>query len=163
MSVYNDTYRNDIVVSGFINSIPCQPHTVIYHGGPWHGKREPYVPEKREMLVVEPFSRIHHPHPNETMLTHPKIVRYTPKTVKRVWDFRHSRRVLSGQVAVGCTWFGRVVREPTYETVIERITFAEQAIAMVAEGWKDEPVMQEKDYYGREIVHVEMIFRGEHL
>jgi len=37
---------------------------------------------------------------------------------------------------------------------------ADRGIAMVAEDWKGEPVVEEKDCYGREIIHVDRIYQG---
>ena len=36
----------------------------------------------------------------------------------------------------------------------------EYGIAMVAEGWKGEPVMEENDFYGRDIIDVNRIYEG---
>jgi hypothetical protein len=161
MSIYANTYRDDKVINDILDKNSCeQPHTVVYHGGPWNGKREPYDPQKREMLVMEPMSNLWHSTPNDTMLTQPKIVRYTPKTVARQWSHRHQRRVLYGEVPVGYDWMGGEIYEPIYETVIEYITFKEYGIAMVAEDWKGEPVMGENDYYGRDIIDVNRIYGG---
>lgn len=163
MSIYSVTYKDDIGILKILDKNSSkEPQTVVYHGGPWNGKREPYDPQKREMLVMEPMSmsNLYDSTPNDTMMTYPKIVRYTPKTVARQWSHRHQRRIVSGQVPVGCTWWGRVVCVPNYETIIEYITFAEYGIAMVAEGWKGEPVMGENDYYGRKIIDVNRIYEG---
>lgn len=159
---YNSMYNDDIFVTGIINQSPRVPHTVVYHGGPWHGKREPYDPQEKEMFVAEPFSKqsLFYSNPNDTICSAPKIIRYTPKHVVRMWDFNHSRRVISGQVAVGCDRFGKMLHDPTYETAVERITVADRGIAMVAEDWKGEPVVEEKDCYGREIIHVDRIYQG---
>lgn len=163
MSVYNITYKDDKIINDILNKNCYQePHTVVYHGGPWHGKRESYDPRKREMLAMEPMesmSNLWHSTPNDTMMTQPKIVRYTPKTVARQWSHRHQRRV-ERQVPVGYDWLGRVMYGPDYETVIEYITFMEYGIAMVAEDWKGEPVMGENDYYGRKIVDVNRMYKG---
>lgn len=163
MSVFANSYRNDIVIQDILKKIPNEPHTVVYYGGPWNGKREPYDPQKREMLVMEllePMSDLYYSTANDMVMTHPKIVRYTPKTVARQWSHRHQRRVLYGEVPVGYDWMGMEVYEPIYETVIEYITFKEYGIAMVAEGWKGEPVMGENDYYGRKIIDVNRIYEG---
>lgn len=163
MSIYYNTYKDDIAISKILDKNSSkEPHTVVYHGGPWHGKREPYDPQKREMLVMEPMSmsNLYHSTPNDTMLTQPKIVRYTPKTVARQWSHRHQRRVLYGEVPVGYDWMGGEVYEPIYETVIEYITFKEYGIAMVAEDWKGEPMMEENDYYERRIIDVNRIYEG---
>ena len=165
MSIFNSMYNDDIFVMGILNQSPREPHTVVYHGGPWHGKRESYDPQKKVMLVAEPFPKqsLFYSNPNDTICSAPKIIRYTPKHVMRMWDFKHSRRVVAGQVAVGCTWFGRIVHEPTYETAVERITIADRGIAMVAEDWKGDLMVEEKDCYGREIIHVDRIYQGKDL
>lgn len=163
MSIYASRYKDDIGILKILDKNSSkEPHTVVYHGGPWHGKREPYDPQKREMLVMEPMSmsNLYHSTPNDTMLTQPKIVRYTPKTVARQWSHRHQRRVLYGEVPVGYDWVGRVIYAPDYETVIEYISFGEYGIAMVAEDWKGNPVVEEKDCYGRHIVDVNRIYEG---
>ena len=159
MSVFANSYRNDIVIQDILTKNPHEPHTVVYHGGPWHGKREPYDPQKREMLVMEPFSPIYYGHPNDIVMTQPKIVRYTPKIIHRNWSHRHARRVVS-EIPVGENWMGEEIYAPVYDTVIEYITFVDVAIAMVAEGWKGEPKVEEKDCYGREIIDVNRIYRG---
>jgi hypothetical protein len=148
----------DAVITGILNQIPREPHTVVYHGGPWHGKREPYDPEKRDVRVAEPMSNLYYSHPNDTMLTQPKIVRYTPKTVRLLWDRKHYRKVVSEQVAIPYFWVEEVYDQ--HEIVIDRITFSDSAIAMVAEDWKGEPIMEEKDYYGRKIAYVDRIYKG---
>jgi hypothetical protein len=165
MSIFNSMYNDDIFVMGILNQSPREPHTVVYHGGPWHGKRESYDPQKKVMLVAEPFPKqsMFCSNPNDTICSAPKIIRYTPKHVMRMWDFKHSRRVVAGQVEVGCTWLGRIVHEPTYETAVERITLADRGIAMVAEDWKGDPMVEEKDCYGREIIHVDRIYQGKDL
>jgi len=160
VSMFDNAYRNDIVIQDILKKIPNEPHTVVYHGGPWHGKREPYDPQKREILVAEPLSPIYYGHPNDTVMTQPKLVRYTPKTFHRQWSYRHQQRVVAGRVAVGCTWWGRTIWEPYYETAIDNITFREKGIAMVAEGWKGEAIVEEKDCYGREIIDVDRLYRG---
>lgn len=162
MSIYANTYRDDKVINDILDKNSSkEPHTVVYHGGPWHGKREPYDPQKREMLVMEPMSmsNLYDFTPNDTMMTQPKIVRYTPKTVARQWSKRHQRRV-DKHVPVGYNWLGRVKYGPGYEIVIEYITFKEYGIAMVAEDWKGEPMMEEKDYYARRIIDVNFIYGG---
>jgi hypothetical protein len=163
MSIYSATYKDDKVINDILNKNSSEePHMVVYHGGPWNGKREPYDPQKREMLVMEPMepmSDLYYSTPNDTMMTYPKIVRYTPKTVARQWSKRHQRRV-ERAIPVGYDWVGRVIYAPDYETVIEYITFKEYGIAMVAEDWKGEPVMGENDYYRRHIVDVNPIYVG---
>lgn len=160
MSIYHNTYKDDIAICKILRKNSSkEPHTVVYHGGPWHGKREPYDPQNREMLVMEPMSNLYYSTQNDMVMTQPKIVRYTPKTVARQWSKRHQRRV-ERSVPVGYDWLGEVVYAPDYETIIEYITFKEYGIAMVAEGWKGEPVMEENDYYGRHIVDVNLIYGG---
>ena len=163
MSIYSVTYKDDKVINDILNKNSSEePHMVVYHGGPWNGKREPYDPQKREMLVMEPMepmSDLYYSTPNDMVMTQPKIVRYTPKTVARQWSHRHQRRV-ERHVPVGYDWLGRVKYAPDYETVIEYITFKEYGIAMVAEDWKGEPVMGENDYYRRHIVDVNLIYGG---
>ena len=105
------------------------------------------------------MSDLYYSTPNDMVMTQPKIVRYTPKTVARQWSHRHQRRV-ERHVPVGYDWLGRVKYAPDYETVIEYITFKEYGIAMVAEDWKGEPVMGENDYYRRHIVDVNLIYEG---
>lgn len=161
MSIHYNTYKDDIAISKILRKNSSkEPHTVVYHGGPWHGKREPYDPKKCDMRVMEPMSMSNLYHPNDTVLTHPKMVRYTPKTVARLWSHRHQRQVLYGEVPVGYDWMGGEVYEPIYHTIIEYITFKEYGIAMVAEGWKGEPVIGENDYYGRKIIDVNRIYEG---
>jgi len=162
MSIYTATYKDDIVISKIINKNSSkEPHTVVYHGGPWHGKREPYDPQKCEMRVMEPMSNLYYSTANDTVMTYPKMVRYTPKTVARKWSHRHQRRVVADwHAAVGFTWLGEVVYEPIYHIIIEYITFKEYGIAMVAEDWKGEPVMEENDCYGRHIIDVNRIYEG---
>lgn len=160
MNIYSVTYKDDKVINDILDKNSSkEPQTVVYHGGPWNGKREPYDPQKREMLVMELVSNLYYSTTNDTMMTQPKIVRYTPKTVARQWSHRHQRQVV-GEVPVGYDWMGGKVYEPIYETVIEYITFKEYGIAMVAEDWKGEPVMGENDYYGRQIVDVNRIYEG---
>ena len=104
MSIYTATYKDDIVISKIINKNSSkEPHTVVYHGGPWHGKREPYDPQKCEMRVMEPMSNLYYSTANDTVMTYPKMVRYTPKTVARKWSHSHQRRVVAGWHPVGCT------------------------------------------------------------
>ena len=160
MSIYTNAYKDDIAISKILDKNSSkEPHTVVYHGGPWHGKREPYDPKKREMLVMEPLSPIYYGHPNDTMMTQPKIVRYTPQTFHRQWSYRHQRRVVS-EIPVGENWMGEEIYAPVYDTVIEYINFREKGIGMIAEGWKGEPMVDEKDCYGREIIDVHRIYRG---
>lgn len=161
MSIYAATYKDDIAISKILDKNSSkEPHTVVYHGGPWHGKREPYDPQKCDMRIMEPMSDLYYSTANDMVMTHPKIVRYTPKTVARLWSHRHQRRVLYGEVPVGYDWMGGEVYEPIYHTIIEYITFKEYGIAMVAEGWKGEPVMEENDYYERHIIDVNRIYEG---
>ena len=160
MSIYHNTYKDDIAISKILKKNSSkEPHTVVYHGGPWHGKREPYDPKKCDMRVMEPMSNLYYSTPNDTMMTYPKIVRYTPKTVARLWSHRHQRRV-ERAVPVGYDWLGEVLYKPIYHTIIEYITFKEYGIAMVAEDWKGEPVMGENDYYARHIIDVNRIYEG---
>lgn len=156
MNIFNDIYRNDPAISSILSKNPKEPHTVVYQGGPWHGKREPYDPEKKEMRVAEPFPYELYAsfEPNPKTCSELKIIRYIPKVVSRRWAIHNSRRVISGRVAVGCNFLGKVIYEPTYEQITERITFSEYGIAMVAENWKKEPIIEEKDCYGRNIVHI---------
>lgn len=162
MSIYANTYRDDKVINDILDKNSSkEPHTVVYHGGPWNGKREPYDPQNREVLVMEPMSmsNLYDFTPNDTMMTQPKIVRYTPKTVARQWSQRHQRQVVI-EVPVGYDWMDREIYELAYDTIIEYITFKEYGIAMVAEDWKGEPVMGESDYYGRCIIDVNRIYKG---
>ena len=160
MSIYTATYKDDIEISKILDkNYSKEPHTVVYHGGPWHGKREPYDPRKREMRVMEPMSALYHPNPNDMVIIEPKLVRYTPKTVKRLWSHRNETEVAK-LVPIGYTWMGLVQYAPDYETIIEYITFGEYGIAMVAEDWKGNPVVEEKDCYGRHIVDVNRIYEG---
>jgi hypothetical protein len=89
------------------------------------------------------------------------MVCYTPKKVARLWSHRHQREVLYEEVPVGYDWMGGEVYEPIYQTVIEYITFKEYGIAMVAEDWKGEPMMEENDYYARRIIDVNRIYEGK--
>lgn len=160
MSIHYSTYKDDKVINDILNKNSSkEPRTVVYHGGPWHGKREPYYSQKCGMLVMEQMSDLCYYTPNDTVMPQYKIVRYTPKTVVRQWSHRHQRRV-ERNVPVGYDWLGRVKYAPDYETVIEYITFKEYGIAMVAEDWKGEPMMEENDYYRRHIVDVNRIYEG---
>ena len=111
------------------------------------------------MEPMSPMSDLYYYTANDMLIAQRKIVRYTPKTVARQWSHRHQRRV-DKHVPVGYDWLGRVKYGPGYEIVIEYITFKEYGIAMVAEDWKGEPVMEENDYYGRRIIDVNLIYGG---
>jgi hypothetical protein len=109
------------------------------------------------MLVMEPMSDLYYYTANDVVMTQLKVVRYTPKTVARQWSQRHQRQVVV-EVPVGYDWMDREIYELAYDTIIEYITFTEYGIAMVAEGWKGEPMMKENDFYGRHIVDVNRIY-----
>ena len=74
MSIYHNTYKDDIAISKILKKNSSkEPHTVVYHGGPWHGKREPYDPKKCDMRVMEPMSNLYYSTPNDTMMTNEKM------------------------------------------------------------------------------------------
>lgn len=152
-----EQYRDDIVVMDIIAKNPRDPHTAVYHGGPLHGLRFPYDPKHPTVIVHDTDAA---PRQYGSFIDPPpcmKTVTYRAKTVRRAWTIKHGRQILKELKAVGCTAFGRIVREPVYERITEHITFAEYGIAMVAEGWTGEPAVEEKDCYGREIVDAKQV------
>lgn len=147
-------YSDDIVIRNKIEAIPEKPKTVMFQGGPWHGKRQLYENTKPEMVIYEISGepiRYAFPMP-EKPEREPKRFRYTLKPVKRIWTMRHKRSRLLTMKTVGVTSFGGKVQEEVRVMVEEEIAFADHALCMVTDGWTGDPQVGEEEWYGREVI-----------
>lgn len=146
--------KDDLYLIGLIHAVPEKPRTVLYQGGPWHGHRHAYNPNKKEVFIPELVGeRDTYPTDHRTNTTaHYRNVRYTPKPWRKIWTIKNTTTRLREMKTVGVTLFGNKVQEEVRVRVEEEVTLADNAIIMVAEGWTGEPQVEEQDFYGREVI-----------
>lgn len=153
---------------GLIHTVPEKPVTVLYQGGPWHGRRYPYDPRKREVIALELVGETathatdHGPpwYQGTNTTAYHKTVRYTPKEWAKVWTIKNTTHRVREHKTVGVTWLGSKVQEEVRVRVDEEVTFRDRAIIMVADGWTGEPQVEEQDFHGREVISRKDIKEG---